>query len=153
MTNKKIVAVSGGLDPIGAHHCSMILEAGTYGDVVVILNSDKWLIRKKGYFFQSFEERKAIVLSIKGVVDVIQADDDDGTVCKSLELLNPDVFCNGGDRRKTNVPEIQVCDRLGIEMKWGVGGDFKSGSSSDTVATAYEKIHTLKQIKKKETSQ
>lgn len=137
---KKRVAVSGGFDPVGSHHCSMILDASNYGDVIVILNSDEWLLRKKGYFFQCFEERKKILSSIKGVIEVIQADDNDGTVCASLEFLKPDIFCNGGDRGKSNVPEIEVCDRLNITMMWGIGGTTKEGSSSQTVEDAINRV-------------
>lgn len=144
MEKIKMVTVSGGFDPIGFHHCGMILDATTYGDVVVILNSDEWLIRKKGYYFQNFEERKNILLSIKGVVAVVKAKDDDGSVCESLREIKPDFFCNGGDRGAKNCPEVDVCNELGITMLWGIGGNTKTGSSSETVANALERIAAIK---------
>jgi len=128
----KKVAVSGGFDPIHVGHVRMIQEASEYGDVIVIVNSDEWLGRKKGYSFMSFIERAEIVAGLKGVVEVVRADDDDDTVCKSLEKIVPDYFANGGDRKSNNTSETDVCDRLGIEMLWNVGGG-KIQSSSDLV--------------------
>lgn len=128
----KLVAVSGGLDPLHKGHVQMIAHAATYGDVVVILNSDEWLKRKKGYAFMSWEERAEIVLAIRGVVSVVPVDDSDGSVCKALELLKPDFFANGGDRKSDNVPEVKLCKELEIEMLWNIGGG-KSQSSSKLV--------------------
>ena len=105
MPAKKLVTVSGGFDPIHMGHVRMILEAGSLGDVIIIANSDAWLMRKKGYVFMPYEERQEILYALKGVVDVVEALDDDDTVCKSLEKLRPDIFANGGDRKEGNVPE------------------------------------------------
>ena len=127
---KKIVAVSGGFDPIHVGHVRMILEAATMGDVIIIVNSDKWLMRKKGYIFMPYEERQEVLYSIKGVVDVVEAKDDDDTVCKTLERLKPDIFANGGDRKDGDVPEYEVCKGLGIAMEFGIGGNDKPQSSS-----------------------
>tara|TARA_R100000152_G_C6759263_1_gene183196 strand:+ start:136 stop:603 length:468 start_codon:yes stop_codon:yes gene_type:complete len=127
-----LVAVSGGFDPIHKGHVQMIREAAEYGRVVVILNSDDWLIRKKGYKFMSFEERAYIAGSIKGVSIVTAVDDTDGTVCKALERFKPDYFANGGDRYETNTPEMKMCQELGIQLLWNVGGG-KIQSSSDLV--------------------
>jgi D-beta-D-heptose 7-phosphate kinase/D-beta-D-heptose 1-phosphate adenosyltransferase len=126
---RKIIAVSGGCDPCHSGHIRMILEAATYGDVVVILNSDDWLLRKKGYKFMGWEERAEILMGIKGVVDVVPVDDSDGTVCEALRRIRPDYFANGGDRKPGNTPEGDVCAELGIEMVWNVGGG-KTQSSS-----------------------
>ncbi len=130
---KKIVAVSGGFDPIHVGHIRMIREASEHGDVIVIANSDEWLMRKKGYVFMPWKERAEIIESIKGVAAVFQADDDDDTVTESLLRLKPDIFANGGDRKTDNTPEMKVCDELGIEMIWNVGGG-KIQSSSELVA-------------------
>ena len=127
---RKTVAVSGGFDPIHVGHVRMIQEAAKMGDVIVIVNSDEWLMRKKGYVFMPYEERQEVLYAIKGVIDVIEAWDKDETVCKTLERVNPDIFANGGDRKKGNVPEYDVCNRLGIELKFGVGGTDKPQSSS-----------------------
>ena len=130
MSGKKLVTVSGGFDPIHVGHARMILEAGKLGDVIIIANSDEWLMRKKGYVFMSYEERQEILYAIKGVVDVVKALDDDDTVCKTLEMINPDIFANGGDRKEGNVPEYKLCEKLNIQMMFGIGGRDKPQSSS-----------------------
>ena len=127
---EKFVAVSGGFDPIHVGHVRMIQAAAEMGKVVVIANSDEWLMRKKGYVFMPYEERQEVLYSIKGVVDVIEARDDDDTVCQTLKKINPDIFANGGDRKEGNVPEYDLCEDMGIEMKFGVGGSDKPQSSS-----------------------
>ncbi|MDB4337393.1 adenylyltransferase/cytidyltransferase family protein [bacterium] len=135
MVNKKI-AVSGGFDPIHAGHVRMILEAAEIGAVTVIANSDKWLMRKKGYVFMPFEERAEILSSIRGVEMVVQGEDDDNSVCVSIKKLRKsiglDYFANGGDRKLENTPEVVLCDLLGIEMIWNCGGG-KIQSSSELV--------------------
>jgi cytidyltransferase-like protein len=139
--NKKIIAVSGGCDPCHSGHIRMILEASNYGDVVVILNSDDWLLKKKGYKFMSWEERAEILMAIKGVTAVVPVDDSDGTVCEALRRIRPHYFANGGDRKPGNTPEGDVCAELGIEMLWGIGGG-KTQSSSwliDAVRSAEPK--------------
>ena len=77
-----------------------------------------------------YEERQEVLYAVKGVIDVIEAWDKDETVCKTLERVNPDIFANGGDRKEGNVPEYDVCNRLGIELRFGVGGTDKPQSSS-----------------------
>ena len=119
-------------------HVRMIQEAARYGDVIVIANSDDWLRRKKGYVFMTYEQRQEILYAFKGVVDVLEAKDDDETVCKTLRHLKPAIFANGGDRADTNTPEVQVCYDLGIEMLWNVGGE-KIQSSSELVAAIKDK--------------
>lgn len=127
---KKLIAVSGGFDPMHKGHVRMIREASKHGDVVVILNSDDWLERKKGYKFMNFEERSYIAGSIKGVILTSGVDDHDGTVCEALRRIKPDFFANGGDRYDTNTPEMDVCKELGIEMLWKIGGGKEQSSSS-----------------------
>ena len=125
--------VSGGFDPIHGGHVQMIRDAAQYGNVIVVANSDDWLKRKKGYIFMSFEERSKILKEIKGVILVSAVDDSDNTVCEAIRMLRPDYFANGGDRGKSNTPEQDVCEELGVEMLWGIGGDYKFNSSSDLV--------------------
>ena len=135
---RKIVCVSGGFDPVHVGHVRMIQEAARCGDVIVIANSDAWLMRKKGYVFMNYEQRQEILYAFKGVVDVVEARDDDGTVCTTLRHIKPVIFANGGDRGDTNTPEVQVCQELGIEMLWNVGGG-KIQSSSELVAAVKDK--------------
>lgn len=132
-TPRKTVMVSGGFDPVHIGHIRMILDAGRYGDVIVVANSDEWLFRKKGFVFMEFEQRAEILAAIKGVVKVSGVDDYDTTVCEAIRRLQPDIFANGGDRRKYNTPEQAVCEEMGVEMLWGVGGEDKANSSSDLV--------------------
>jgi len=131
----KIIIVSGGFDPIHSGHIEYFKAARELGDkLVVALNSDDWLINKKGKFFMPFEERKAIIENLSFVDSVIDfADDDTGSAINALikvkELYpNDDIaFANGGDRNKGNIPEMSVD---GIEFLFSVGGDDKKNSSS-----------------------
>ena len=132
------VAVSGGFDPIHKGHVRMIRAASAFGSVIVIANSDDWLMRKKGYVFMPFEERAEILESIKGVIAVYEAKDDDNSVCESLREIKPTMFANGGDRKDDNVPEVALCDELGIKLIWNVGGE-KIQSSSWLVEKSKEK--------------
>tara|TARA_R100000008_G_scaffold79291_1_gene60882 strand:+ start:924 stop:1445 length:522 start_codon:yes stop_codon:yes gene_type:complete len=129
------IMVSGGFDPVHIGHVRMIQEAAQYGNVIVVANSDEWLMRKKGYVFMPFEERAEILHSIKGVRRVEKVDDSDGTVCEALRRIKPTHFANGGDRTNENTPEMDVCEELGITMVWEMGGG-KIQSSSDLVANA-----------------
>lgn len=127
------VAISGGCDPIHVGHVRMIQQAAEYGDVIVILNSDEWLMRKKGFVFMAWEERAEIISAIKGVTKVVYVDDSDGTVCEALLRIKPHFFANGGDRTDINTPEKQICVDNDITMIWGIGGG-KIQSSSDLVS-------------------
>ncbi len=130
------VMVSGGFDPVHVGHIRMIREAAEYGDVIVIANSDEWLYRKKGFNFMDFAKRAEILNSIKGVLLVDSVDDLDGTVCEAIRRHKPDYFANGGDRGKSNTPEQTVCDEIGVELLWGIGGDYKADASSTLVENA-----------------
>jgi cytidyltransferase-like protein len=133
-----ISIVSGGFDPIHSGHVRMIREASLYGgELFVLVNSDEWLLRKKGYVSMCLEERMEILRAIDGVSEVHPALDDDGTVCESLLALakkKPDcvfVFCNGGDRGEGNTPEMQVMEKIGGRSAFGIGGTEKQNSSSN----------------------
>lgn len=128
---KNTVMVSGGFDPVHAGHIRMIRHAAQYGDVIVIANSDDWLYRKKGFVFMEYARRIEILNAIKGVVLVDSVDDSDGTVCEAIRRLRPTYFANGGDRGRTNTPEQAVCEELGVQLLWGIGGEEKLDSSSE----------------------
>lgn len=124
---KKIV-ISGGFDPIHPGHIAMIEDAQKYGEVHIIANSDEWLVRKKGFFFQPFTDRKKILEAYTPHVHTV--DDSDGTVCEALRRIRPDYFGNGGDRTNKNTPELDVCVELGIEPVFELGGGKYSSSSA-----------------------
>lgn len=130
------VAISGGFDPVHVGHIRLITEAALHGDVVVILNSDDWLKRKKGYAFMDWLSRAYILRAIKGVVDVVPVDDSDGTVCEALIKHKPDFFANGGDRFPDNIAELALCQSLGIKTIFNIGGE-KIASSSEIVKAAH----------------
>jgi cytidyltransferase-like protein len=125
------VLVSGGFDPVHAGHIRMIRHAAEFGAVIIVANSDDWLYRKKGFIFMEWERRVEILNAIKGVVLVDSVDDSDGTVCEAIRRLRPTYFANGGDRGRSNTPEQSVCEELGIELLWGIGGEEKLDSSSE----------------------
>ena len=133
--DKKVVAISGGFDPVHIGHVQMIEEAAEHGDVLIIINSDDQLTRKKGYVFMPWDERAYIMSQFKGVTKVVSVDDSDDSVCEAIKIHRPDCFANGGDRYKTNTPEMIVCQELGIHLMWNVGGG-KIQSSSDLVNKA-----------------
>ena len=133
----RTIMVSGGFDPIHVGHVRMILEAAKHGEVIVVANSDDWLMRKKGYVFMPWEERAEIIESIRGVVRVEHVDDADNTVCEAISRCRPDAFANGGDRKGDNTPEVALCNELGIELMWNVGGG-KIQSSSELVSKSKE---------------
>lgn len=136
MPNKKIVvAVSGGFDPIHPGHIRMFKEAKKLGDIlVVILNNDNWLIKKKGFAFMPERERKEVIEALKPVDKVVltthKPNDPDMSVCAALKKLKPDIFANGGDRTKSNIPEVPLCNEIGTKMVFSVGKGGKIESSS-----------------------
>ena len=131
----KIIIVSGGFDPLHSGHIKYFKSAKDFGDkLIVALNSDQWLIKKKGKFFLPFEERKIIIESLSVVDSVIDFEDDEtgsatNALIKVKEIYpNDDIaFANGGDRNKENIPEMTV-DK--IKFLFGVGGNDKKNSSS-----------------------
>ena len=152
--SKTIIILSGGFDPVHKGHVRMFKDAKAFPATVVVgLNSDSWLTRKKGKPFMNFEERKEIIEGFKYVNQVIPFDDSDDTASDLINrvhnIYNSEAhdhnysdlpqqgmmdyyqiyFANGGDRGKGNVPEVGVCKELDVVMLWGIGGGKIQSSS------------------------
>lgn len=134
---KKYYMVSGGFDPIHEGHIEMIKESAKESDgVILLLNSDDWLRRKKGQEFMNYKTRSVICENLKGVIDVLAFDDLDNSACDGIKKAREKypnehlVFANGGDRTKENIPEETACKECDVELKFGVGGENKANSSS-----------------------
>lgn len=146
----KVVAVSGGFDPIHAGHVRMLNAAKALGDrLVVILNNDNWLKAKKGFVFMPQAERTEIVEALASVDEVVLSRHEAGgdyhdpqwrSVCRELEDIKPDIFANGGDRSLEEIPEAKTCRENGIEMVFNVGHGGKISSSSALAKAAAHAI-------------
>lgn len=133
---KNIVLITGGFDPLHSGHISYIQSAKKLGDILVVgINSDKWLERKKGRAFMPYSERAEIVRNIVGVDFVIDFNDSDGSAKRAIEMVRQSypqdkiIFANGGDRVSANIPEMDFKDD-NLEFKFAVGGATKANSSS-----------------------
>jgi D-beta-D-heptose 7-phosphate kinase/D-beta-D-heptose 1-phosphate adenosyltransferase len=150
---KSVIIMSGGFDPVHKGHLRMFREASWLGHQVIVgLNSDDWLTRKKGQPFMDFKERKEILEGFKYVNQVLAFDDSDDTACKLIGQVrtiyngqgfnynyldsNPTgeseytlYFANGGDRTTDNTPEMKTCEKMEVEMLWGIGGGKIQSSS------------------------
>jgi D-beta-D-heptose 7-phosphate kinase/D-beta-D-heptose 1-phosphate adenosyltransferase len=130
----KVVLVTGGFDPLHSGHVKYFKEAKKLGDRLIVgLNSDEWLERKKGRAFMPWNERLCIVNNLQMVDEVFTfMDDDDSAInfIKQVKAHYPNdkiIFANGGDRTSENIPEMAV---EGVEFVFGVGGENKANSSS-----------------------
>ncbi len=130
---KIVVATGGGFDPLHEGHIRLFKEAKKLGDVlVVMLNNDAQLLKKKGCtFYPSQDERKEILESVKYVDEVIIDPGKDITCEEALKLVKPDILAKGGDRVAGSMPEIElsVCKELGCKIVYNVGGDKIQSSS------------------------
>jgi D-beta-D-heptose 7-phosphate kinase/D-beta-D-heptose 1-phosphate adenosyltransferase len=128
------VAVSGGFDPIHIGHVRMFQKAKKRGTkLLVLLNNDAWLRAKKGFAFMPEKERAEIIRALgadRVYITKHKENDPDRSVCNALRATRPDIFANGGDRGKGTVPEVDVCNELGIRMIFNVGHGGKVQSSS-----------------------
>jgi D-beta-D-heptose 7-phosphate kinase/D-beta-D-heptose 1-phosphate adenosyltransferase len=150
----KTVAISGGFDPLHIGHVEMMKEAKELGDrLVVIINNDNWLKKKKGAPFMPEQERKAIIEAIRYVDEVVISSHSENpsgaaemSVSKELEKIHPDIFANGGDRDEKNASDpnsslyhdIETCKKLGIKMVYNIGHSGKIQSSSWLIKKAKE---------------
>jgi len=133
---KTVVLVTGGFDPLHSGHIAYFKTAASLGDILIVgLNSDDWLIRKKGRPFMSLYERSKVIQSLKMVDYVIEFNDDDGSARNAIKLARQTfpndkiIFANGGDRTRTNIPEMDIQDN-NLEFAFGIGGEDKKNSSS-----------------------
>ena len=133
----RVSIVSGGFDPLHIGHVELFEKARAISDsLLVIVNTDEFLIEKKGKPFMLMGERMKIIDSLEVVDLAIASKDEDQTVCKTLTILasikDPDdelFFCNGGDRTSgENTPEHKVCELLGIKSVYGLGDKVQSSS-------------------------
>ena len=133
---EKVSLVTGGFDPIHSGHISYFKRAKDLSNYLVVgINTEEWLTCKKGQYFQSWKERAEIIRHLDMVDAVISWNDEDDSACgaiaKCLEIAQTVVFTNGGDRGKSNTPEIdKYDDHPNVQFAWGVGGDDKMNSSS-----------------------
>lgn len=127
----KIACVSGYFDPIHIGHIEYFKESKNIADkLMVIVNNDEQATLKKGKPFMSVDERIKIIEELKCVDYVVKSIDLDRTVCKTIEILSPvpHFFCNGGDQNNNTIPEKDICDKLGIELRDGFGEKIQSSS-------------------------
>jgi cytidyltransferase-like protein len=133
---KKIVLITGGFDPLHSGHIAYFKAAKALGDILIVgVNSDAWLTRKKGSPFMPYKERAEIVRNIVGVDFVIDFDDSDNSAKRAIWMVRQSypndkiIFANGGDRTDKNIPEMDIQDQ-NLEFVFGVGGFNKANSSS-----------------------
>ena len=135
---ERIVLVTGGFDPLHSGHLAYFKAAKELGDKLVVgINSDEWLTRKKGRSFMPFEERAEIIKGLSIVDQIISFDDSDDTACGAIYKTLAThgniklIFANGGDRTDTNIPEMATYgDMHYCDFVFGVGGEDKKNSSS-----------------------
>jgi len=145
----KISLVTGGFDPIHSGHIRYFERAKDLSDYLVVgVNTDYWLTRKKGQYFQCWKERADIVRHLNMVDAVISWDDGDDSACgaieKCLDIAQTVIFANGGDRAKGNTPELErFKDDPRVEFVWSVGGDEKMNSSSWILHGYFERQRKL----------
>tara|TARA_X000000368_G_C23023838_1_gene709263 strand:+ start:225 stop:1004 length:780 start_codon:yes stop_codon:yes gene_type:complete len=140
MTKKYDFAlVSGGFDPVHVGHLRMFQDAKKLATkVVILLNNDEWLIKKKGKPFMNQNQRKEILDEFKSIYEVIiqgSSEKSSSLAIKEFADKNPKVkicYCNGGDRSNVkNILEAAICEKLNISLEFGVGGKEKIESSSE----------------------
>lgn len=124
--------VSGGFDPVHVGHLRMFDAAKKLGTkLIVVLNCDAWLMRKKGKAFMNQNERAELIAGFSCVDEVFILESDRNDVVEAIEKFRPHIFANGGDRKEEkDIPEADICKKLGVEMIFNVGGG-KIRSSSE----------------------
>ena len=136
--NERLIVTSGGFNPMHVGHLRCLIEsselaqkAGRKTRLAVIVNGDGFLLRKKGYAFMPEAERMEIIAGVKGVNYVVPWDDGSQTVTGALAILKPVAFTKGGDRdAASNVPEFDLCEQMGTQVIFNVGGGKIQSSST-----------------------
>lgn len=127
--SQKVVVASGYFDPLHYGHIEYLQRSKDQGDkLIVIVNNDRQAKAKKGQPFMPARERVKLVRSLACVDAAIESVDEDFSVCKTISIIHPDVFTNGGDQKNENIPEAQVCAELGVHMVDGLGEKIQSSS-------------------------
>ena len=137
--SKVISIVSGGFDPIHPGHIMMMEECKKFSDHLIVgVNSDVWLKRKKGNFFMHIKHRLYVVSRLRVVDETMEFNDDDESASNIIKKVfnkyknEKIIFAFVGDRSDpSKVRELKVAEELGIELKFGIGGNHKESSSSD----------------------
>ena len=136
--NERLIVTSGGFDPMHVGHLRCLIESADLAQKIggkirlaVIVNGDGFLLRKKGYAFMPEAERLEIIAGVDGVDYVVPWDDGGQTVTEALRILKPFAFTKGGDRdAATNVPEFDLCEEMGTQVIFNVGGGKIQSSST-----------------------
>ena len=136
--NERLIVTSGGFDPMHVGHLRCLIESADLAQKIggkirlaVIVNGDGFLLRKKGYAFMPEAERLEIIAGVEGVDYVVPWDDGGQTVTEALRILKPFAFTKGGDRdAATNVPEFDLCEEMGTQVIFNVGGGKIQSSST-----------------------
>lgn len=138
----KVVCTSLPGDPLHIGHIRLLQASQSFGRLVVVVNSDRFLIQKKGYAFMPLKERMELIAAIEGVRHVVPWDDGTQTVVGALELLRPETFTKGGDRTPETMAgeEVEACERIRCKIEYGVGGLDKPQSSSQLVLRVMEQL-------------
>lgn len=127
--SQRVVVASGYFDPLHYGHIEYLQKSRDLGDkLIVIVNNDKQAAMKKGQPFMAARERVKLVRSLACVDAAIESVDDDASVCRTLAILHPDIFTNGGDQHSEETPEALICDELGVQMVDGLGDKIQSSS-------------------------
>lgn len=127
---KKIVVASGYFNPLHKGHIEYLQKSRQLGDqLIVIVNNDKQVMKKKNFILIPARDRIAVVRELSCVDFVIESIDEDRSVCKTLAMLHPHIFTNGGDQFNSNIPEEKICEQMNIEMVDGLGEKIESSTS------------------------
>ena len=140
MENKIISIVSGGFDPIHPGHIMMMKDCLKFSNYLIVgVNSNKWLINKKGNYFMDIQHRIYVVSSLNVVNETMEFEDDDKGSANNLLIKirnkysnDKIIFANGGDRSDSSkILEFETAKQYNIDLKFGIGGSHKESSSSD----------------------